>query len=82
MEKSSKPANDCCKDEKQLVKIEKEHQKTETVFQPLQIEAQVPSYTELTAVTFSSVTEENPTSNAPPLCSNLALFKRNCVFRI
>lgn len=82
MEKSSRSGNDCCKDEQQLVKIEKEHQKTETVFQPLQIVSQLPSYSELTAVTFSSITEENPTSNAPPPGSRLALFKRNCVFRI
>lgn len=82
MEKDSRPGNDCCKDEQQLVKIEKEHQKTETVFQPLQIVSQVPSYTELTPVTFSSITEENPTSNAPPFSNRLALFKRNCVFRI
>lgn len=82
MEKSSDSGNDCCKDEQQLVKVEKEHQKTETVFQPLQLVTPVPTYSELTAVSFSSITEENPTSNAPPRGSGLALFKRNCVFRI
>lgn len=82
MEKSSGAGNDCCKDEQQQVKVEKEHQKTETVFQSLQLVAPVTVYSELTAASFSSITEENPTSNAPPRSSGPALFKRNCVFRI
>lgn len=82
MEKSSRSGNDCCKDTQQQVKIEKEHQKAETVFQPLQLVSTATSYSEVTVVSFSSITEENPSSNAPPRSSGPALFKRNCVFRI
>lgn len=82
MVKNPQSNKDCCKDKQQQVKIEKEHQKTETVFQPLVPIAPVTAYTEGPAVSIYSITEENPTSNAPPRSSGPALFKRNCVFRI
>lgn len=82
MDKSDQSGNDCCKDEQQQVKIEKEHQKTETAFQSLQVAIPVTTYFESIAVSFSSITEENPTSNGPPRNSGPALFKRYCVFLI
>lgn len=82
MVKSPKSDNDCCKEKQQQVKVEKEHQKTETEFQTLHPVAPLPSYGELTTVSLSSITEENPTSNAPPRSCGPALYKRNCVFRI
>jgi hypothetical protein len=82
MEKSSKADNGCCKDEQQQVKIEKEHQKTESVFQPLQLLSPLTTYADFKEVSFSSLTEEHPTGNAPPRSSGFLLYKRNCVFRI
>lgn len=82
MDKSRQSESDCCKEEQKQIKIEKEHQKTEADFQPFVPVAPVFSSTEPSAVSFSSITEENPTSNAPPRSSGPALFKRNCVFRI
>lgn len=82
MEKSQKPGNDCCKEEQKQVKIEKEHNKTETVFHPIVPVVPVSSFSIMPVVTFSSITEENPTGNAPPIINGLALFKRNCIFRI
>lgn len=82
MEKSEQSGNDCCKEEQKQIKIEKEHQKTETVFQPLVPQALLSSFVDKPTVSISSITEENPTGNAPPRSNGPALFKRNCVFRI
>ncbi|NCU04659.1 MAG: hypothetical protein GXC73_11800 [Chitinophagaceae bacterium] len=83
MEKDGKGKNNCCKDEQKQIKLEKD-QKIAESFQLMQL---VATALPVTFVSFtqqlpSSVTEENPRSNAPPLTDNTSLYIRNCVFRI
>lgn len=84
MDKSKKSDKGCCKDEHKQLKVINDHNITETALQGLHVAAlALPvSFIEIPAIEFSSVTEENPTSNAPPRSSGIALYKRNCVFRI
>lgn len=81
---NSQQDNGCCKDEHKQVKLENDHYKAGTAFQAMQLTAlALPVYfNEITPVTFSSVTEENPRSHAPPRSCDIAIYKRNCVFRI
>lgn len=84
MDKSEKSDSDCCKDEHKQLKISNDHIPAVVSFQEIQLAAIIfpLSCIEAPALLPSSVTEENPNSNAPPLGSGLALHKRNCVFRI
>lgn len=84
MDKSKKSDKDCCKDDHKQLKVTNEHSITETAFQGMQLVASAlpVSYFDISAISFSSITEENPTSNAPPQSSSIAIYKRNCVFRI
>ncbi|RYY48900.1 MAG: hypothetical protein EOO06_08785 [Chitinophagaceae bacterium] len=83
MEKSQQD-NGCCKDEHKQVKLENDHYKTGVAFQAMQLTAlALPVYfNDIPPVIFSSVTEENPRSHAPPRSGDIAIYKRNCVFRI
>lgn len=84
MDKSKTSEKDCCKDEHKQLKNTNDHSISETAFQGMQLVASAlpVSFIETPAITFSSITEENPTSNAPPQSSGIAIYKRNCVFRI
>ncbi|RYF85198.1 MAG: hypothetical protein EOO03_13645 [Chitinophagaceae bacterium] len=84
MDKTQDADNGCCKDEQNQVKVENDHFKSDVAFKAMQLVAvSLPiSYTELTPITFASVAEENPRSHAPPRSCGLAIYKRNCVFRI
>jgi hypothetical protein len=85
MDKSeTKDDKGCCKDEHKQVKVEKDHYTSDVAFQAMQIAAvALPvSFIEIPAIAFSSITEENPNSNAPPRSSSIAIYKRYCVFRI
>jgi hypothetical protein len=83
MHKSNKK-NGCCKDEHKQVKHEKEHLITEAALKQVQLASvDLPvSFFEIPAVSISSITEENPTSNAPPHNGGIPIFIRNRVFRI
>ena len=84
METSQQADNGCCKDEHKQVKLENDHYKSGVAFQAVQsatITLPV-DFLQIPLVAFSSVTEENPRSNAPPRSCGLAIYKRNCVFRI
>jgi hypothetical protein len=74
----------CCKDEHKQVKVENAHYTSDTFFQVMQFAALAlpSSFIEVPGIDFSSITEENPTSNAPPGNNGIAIYKRNCVFRI
>jgi hypothetical protein len=74
----------CCKDEHKQLKVTNDHSITETAFQGLWLMAvALPvSFIDIPAITFSSITEENPTTNAPPHSTGIPIYKRNCVFRI
>ena len=84
MDKSNKDGKGCCKDEHKQLKVTNDHSITETAFQGMQLVALAlpASHFEVPDANFSSITEENPTSNAPPRSSGVAIYKRNCVFRI
>lgn len=73
----------CCKDEQKLVKSTIDQKTAESVYQSMQLVATaVPvSVFQVPVISFSSVTEENPTSNAPPE-SSVAVYLSNRVFRI
>ncbi len=83
MEKNNAKPNSCCKDEHKLVKIEKD-QKATAAIEMLQLfsYAAPVSFIEAPEHDLSSVTEENPFSHAPPRSSTIAVYIRNCVFRI
>lgn len=84
MNKAEKAGSDCCKDEHKQLKIENDHISAGITFQEIQLTAIIfpASFIEAPAIGRSSITEENPKGNAPPLSADLALYKRNCVFRI
>jgi hypothetical protein len=84
MEKGQQADKDCCKDEHKRVKVENDHYTSDIVFQAMQLAAiTLPvSFIEIPQIAFSSITEENPTGNAPPRGSTIVLYKLNGVFRI
>ncbi len=81
MEKSHKSDNGCCKDEHRVLKNDSAQKMVENNLQMLQLfSIAVPgSFTELPAIDFSSVIEENPISCAPPRTDGVAMyiFKRS-----
>jgi len=84
MEKPDSKESGCCKDERKLVKIDKVQKAADASIQTLKLAFQAlsTSYFETATLHLSLVTEENPTSNAPPRDCGTAIYKRNCVFRI
>lgn len=84
MEKNSNQDNKCCKDEHKYIKNTADQKLSETNLQFIQIlSTALPiSFTENPYAEFSSVTEENPRTNAPPLINSVLLYIRNCTFRI
>ena len=84
MELSDKKDNGCCKDENKFLKNNADQKTTATALQMAQLIAvDLPvSIYEISIVDLTSVTEENPVSNAPPRSSSVAVYIRNCVFRI
>lgn len=83
MEKDGEGKNGCCKDEQKQLKIEKD-QKTAAAFElTLSLATAIPvSHPVYNFVGTTSVTEEFPLNNAPPLSPQLAVYIRNCTFRI
>lgn len=81
MEKSHKSDNGCCKDEHKFLKDDSAQKLAESNLQMLQLfSLAIPaSFTELQAIDFPSVTEENPISHAPPRTHGVAIyiFKRS-----
>lgn len=84
MKKSDEKDNGCCKDERKFIKNNTDQKTAETGFQMLQVlAAALPvSFIEIPAAEFSSVTEINPISHAPPRSGGVAVYIRNCVFLI
>lgn len=80
-----KPAQEdgCCKHETKQVKTDQVHKVQDMTIRLLQLSVALPaSFIDIPAIGFASVTEENPTSNAPPLLANIPIYLRNCVFLI
>jgi hypothetical protein len=84
MEQSSKKDNGCCTDENKYIKNNSDQKQAATAFQMAQqLAVALPvSFYELPTTDLPSLTEENPISHAPPRDSGLAVYIRNCVFRI
>lgn len=74
----------CCKHEQKQLKVDNPHNVQDLAFKSMQLSAVAlpASFVEIPAIGFTSVTEENPTGNAPPRNGNIAIYIRNCVFRI
>lgn len=84
MEKGVKMTNGCCNDEQKFFKSDADQKISESTFQALQLIAVAlpASLIELAVNNFPSVTEQNPTSHAPPRSNGIAIYIRNRTFRI
>ncbi|MEP7111285.1 MAG: hypothetical protein ABI760_25035 [Ferruginibacter sp.] len=84
MEKSVKNGNGCCKDEHKFIKNVTDQKTTEvSQLELYKLAVSLPvSFFEFSTCDFPSVTEENPISHAPPQKNGVAVYIRNCVFRI
>lgn len=84
MEKDLSKNKGCCKDEHKIVKDDSAQKITESNLQLMQLVtvALPTSFIELPQIALTSVTEENPNSNAPPRTQSVPVYIRNCVFRI
>jgi hypothetical protein len=84
MEQSIKKSTGCCKDKNSYLVNTGDQRNTESAIQMAQqIAVALPvSFIEIPAADIPSLTEENPISNAPPRSAVVAIYIRNCVFRI
>ena len=84
MQSSLKKTDDCCKDENKFIKNDTDQKTAEVSFKMAQVMtvALPVAFFEIFAAPISSVTEANPLSHAPPRDSGVAVYIRNCVFRI
>jgi hypothetical protein len=84
MEKKGSNDNGCCKDEHKFFKDDTAQKVTVNNLQMMQLfsTALPASFIMLPDVAFTSLTEENPNSHAPPRSCEVPIYKRNCVFRI
>lgn len=74
----------CCKDEHKVIKIVNDQKATESANQIIQFSSVVIAspFIELPGSVISSVTEENPLSNAPPRSCDIGIYLLHSVFRI
>lgn len=79
-----KETEGCCKDEYKHVKLDKDQKIAENFIHLAKSATEVITqvFSEYTFEYISSLTEEYPLTHAPPRTGNVALFVRNCVFRI
>ena len=83
MDKDKSEESGCCKNENEFVKADHTQLTPDACFSIFQSFAQAISFSFIKIpVYFSSITEENPSSNAPPDRLGIAIYKRNCVYRI
>lgn len=84
MQQSEKKANDCCKDENKFIKNNTDQKTAEATFQMAQVMAvSLPvAFFDIPTADISCVTETNHLSHAPPRDSGVAIYIRNCVFRL
>jgi len=82
--KKSISKNKCCKDEHKVVKVIQDQKIADDVYHSVQIESTefVLNHFIIPETFVSSIIEENPYSNAPPLNYEVPIYIRNCVFRI
>ncbi len=84
MEKTAKKDKGCCRDENKFLKNDTDQKTTDLASTLIPfIAIAIPlSFIEIPSYDFYSVTEEKPTSHAPPGSSSIAVYIRNCVFLI
>ena len=84
MKTTAKKDKGCCRDEHKFVKNNSDQKVSEASFQMgQQLAVTLPvSFIEIPSIDFHSITEENPSSNAPPISGNTAIYIRNCNFRL
>jgi hypothetical protein len=83
MEKGQEKENGCCKDEHKQIKLESDHKGAVTYsLTELGSVALPVAVFELPDIKLPTVTEQNPQSHAPPRSWDIAVYIRNCVFRI
>jgi len=84
MEQSEKKGNGCCKDENKFIKNNADQKTAAATLQMahlIAVDLPVSIYA-ISIAGLTTVTEENPVSNAPPRSSGVAVYIRNCVFRL
>jgi hypothetical protein len=83
MSAAKSKAHNCCKDEHQFVKLEKDQKVSESAVQLAQLSA-VAVLPVLVTVpcTLRPTLVEQPLSHAPPLLRHKAIYLLHCVFRI
>lgn len=84
MNKSAKADKNCCKDQKQKVKGEKDQKLVSVSVNQILLsgEAVPASYAVLPDVYVTSPVLENPQGNAPPRSRKVDYYILNCIFRI
>lgn len=84
MQKNESENDGCCKDEHRFIKTNPDQKTVESAFQILQLagNALPNTFIETEAIHFPSITEKNPDYNTTPRNCGIAVYKRNCVFRI
>ncbi len=80
----SSNTKDCCKHESKQVKVDSAQKLNDNSYQLKAYSSDLAwnKYSASPEVYTSSVTEEQPLSNAPPITDNTPVFIRNCTFRI
>lgn len=81
---SSAKAGNCCKDEHQFIKLEKDQKISEISIQLDQLSAYalLPALVSSTAAVTPTIIKQRPVNHPPPLRSNKTIYLLNCVFRI
>lgn len=83
MDKEKSEKAGCCKSENEFVKTNHSQLTGEASFTLLKTFSQaLPFFFLDKPEHFSSITEETPHANAPPISPGIALFKRHCVYLI
>ena len=84
MEETGQKEKGCCKDETRFLKNTADQKITESAIQFIQLitVAPPPAIIELPLIGFPFLTAINPINNAPPRNSGIAVYIRNCIFRI
>ena len=83
MDKENSEKSGCCKSENEFVKADHSQLTGEASFTFLKTFSQaLPFFFLDKPEHLSSITEESPYANAPPISPGIALFKRHCVYLI
>ena len=78
-----KEDDNCCKDEKKVVKNTSDQKTSESFIINLEVFIAVtPSFFNHEIYSYCSITSGNNTAHAPPIKGDQEIYLRNCVFRI